>query len=332
LGFVLATVAYKLPISKMKDLASTLTAIYAGDVINLAEFEKALFESCRAVEDSLRGFLKIKLNSRTREKQFIPHSDNQVFSYIARYLIERFDPSNNWSPRNVDRSGELLKNIPLFYLIDILNGTWSGSGDSRLYRVTWTGTGDAATPAPDYLNPPSISEWDSTLESWHNRELSKLQKERTGNTPEAKLLLKFLYQDVMTVVQNETFTFDIEHLWSVDKLKSLISASGSDGWPIGAFSNLALLQKEINQTKGSVMLGDYKTSEAGLALEPRVWDQIQKFVIWPNLDNLKFESDLTKESYIKFCKERFVELKKILLKDVGFNELSQREYYNQSGN
>jgi hypothetical protein len=332
LGFVLATVAYKLPISKMKDLASTLTAIYAGDVINLAEFEKALFESCRAVEDSLRGFLKIKLNSRTREKQFIPHSDNQVFSYIARYLIERFDPSNNWSPRNVDRSGELLKNIPLFYLIDILNGTWSGSGDSRLYRVTWTGTGDAATPAPDYLNPPSISEWDSTLESWHNRELSKLQKERTGNTPEAKLLLKFLYQDVMTVVQNETFTFDIEHLWSVDKLKSLISASGSDGWPIGAFSNLALLQKEINQTKGSVMLGDYKTSEAGLALEPRVWDQIQKFVIWPNLDNLKFESNLTKESYIKFCKERFVELKKILLKEVGFNELSQREYYNQSGN
>jgi hypothetical protein len=328
LGFVLATIAYKLPIAKMKDLAATLTATYAGDAINLVEFEKALFASCKAVEDSLRGFLKIKLNSRTREKQFIPHSDNQVFSYVSRYLIERFDPSNNWLEKPNNRSSELLKNIPLFYMIDILNGTWSGSGDSRLYRVTWAGTGDSATPAQDYLNPPSISEWDSTLESWHNRELSKLQKERTGNTPEAKLLLKFLYQDVMTVVENETFTFDIEHLWSVDKLKSIISATSSDGWPIGAFSNLALLQKEINQSKGSVMLGDYKTSEPGVALGARAWEQIQKFVIWPNVQDLKFEKDLTKESYLQFCKDRFLELKRILLKEVGFNDEAQRDYFN----
>lgn len=327
LGFVLATIAYKLPISKMKELASTLTATYAGDAINLVEFEKALFESCKAVEDSLRGFLKIKLNSRTREKQFIPHSDNQVFSYVARYLIERFDSNNNWVEKTTNRSSELVKNIPLFYMIDILNGTWSGSGDSRLYRVTWAGTGESATPAQDYLNPPSISEWDSTLESWHNRELSKLQKERTGNTPEAKLLLKFLYQDVMTVVQNETFTFDIEHLWSVDKLKSLISATNSDGWPIGAFSNLALLQKEINQAKGSVMLGDYMASDSGIAMEARAWEQIQKFVIWPNVQDLKFEKDLTKESYLQFCKDRFLELKKILLKEVGFNDVAQREYF-----
>jgi hypothetical protein len=327
LSFVLATVSFKLPISKMKELAAKLGEVYAGNSINLSAFENALRISCSEVEESLRGFLKIKLNSRSREKQFIPHSDNQIFSYIARYLIERFDPDNNWSERQGSRASELLKNIPKFYVLDILNGTWSGSGDSRLFRMTWTGGDASGVPSGDYLNPPQIEEWDTTLESWHNRELSKLQKERSGNTVEAKLLLKFLYQDVMTVVQNETWTFDIEHLWSVEKLKNLVISTNSDGWPIGAFSNLALLEKDINQTKGSVMLGDYQKSPESADLQSHTWEQIQKLVIWPPIASLTFEKSLTKETYLDFCKTRFSELKKILLKEVGFSLEVQQEYY-----
>ena len=327
LGFVIATVAYQLQISKMKELAGKLGDIYAGDEINLENFEKALSESCRVVEDSLRGFLKIRLNSRTREKQFIPHSDNQIFSYIVRYMIERFDKENDWAEKPINKASDLQKNIPLFYLIDILNGTWSGSGDSRLYRVCWTSNGDSLSPANDYLNSPLIEEWDSTLESWHNRELAKLQKVRTSNTPEAKLLLKFLYQDVITVLQNETIDFDIEHLWSVEKLVSLVASTGSDGWPIGAFSNLALLEKEINQTKGSTMLGDYKL-DGGAGLDSRTWVKIQKLVIWPEVEELKFEKSLTKETYLEFCKSRFNILKRIILNEVGFSEEDQKLYYN----
>lgn len=326
LGFVVATVAYQLPISKMKELAGSLGDIYAGNIINLENFEKALSESCLQVENSLRGFLKIRLNSRTREKQFIPHSDNQVFSYIVRYMIERFDRENDWAEKSQNRSDQILKNIPLFYLLDILNGTWSGSGDSRLFRICWTVDGTELKPATDYLNAPSIGEWDSTLESWHNRELAKLQKTRTANTSEAKLLLKFLYQDVMTVVQNETIDFDIEHLWSVEKLVNLVASTGSDGWPIGAFSNLALLEKEINGAKGSIMLGDYK-AQSGASLQPKVWERIQKFVIWPPVNELVFEKNLTKETYIEFCKKRFSILKNTLLNEVGFSDQMQEEYF-----
>lgn len=326
LGFVLATIAYKIPISKMKELASRLGETYAGDSINLDNFEKAVSESCRVVEDSLRGFLKIKLNARSREKQFIPHSDNQIFSYVARYLIERYDYSNDWVEKPINRSSELLRNIPLFYLLDILNGTWAGSGDSRLYRVSWDVTGNSIVPSNEYFNSPSISQWDSTLESWHNRELSKLQKVRTSITSEAKLLLKFLYQDRMSVAQNETIDFDIEHLWSVEKLVGLVSSTNSDGWPIGAFSNLALLEKDINQTKGSTMLGDYK-SDRGRDLDATTWERIQKFVIWPEVEDLQFKKDLNKETYIEFCKSRFIELKKLILIEVGFSAEAQVEYH-----
>jgi hypothetical protein len=242
-------------------------------------------------------------------------------------MIERFDKENDWAEKPINKASDLQKNIPLFYLIDILNGTWSGSGDSRLYRVCWTSNGDSLSPANDYLNSPLIEEWDSTLESWHNRELAKLQKVRTSNTPEAKLLLKFLYQDVITVLQNETIDFDIEHLWSVEKLVSLVASTGSDGWPIGAFSNLALLEKEINQTKGSTMLGDYKL-DRGAGLDSRTWVKIQKLVIWPEVEELKFEKSLTKETYLEFCKSRFNILKRIILNEVGFSEEDQKLYYN----
>ena len=326
LGFVIATVAYQLPIAKMKELASKLGEIYAGETINLKSFEIALIQSCKAVEDSLRGFLKIRLNSRSREKQFIPHSDNQIFSYIIRYLIERFDHEDNWSERTSHRGNELLENIPVIYLIDILNGTWSGSGDSRLFRVCWNTATDPQSPSNEYLNPPGIQEWDSTLESWHNRELAKLQKVRSANSPEAKLLLKFLYQDIITVYQNESIDFDIEHLWSVEKLVNLVAVTNSDGWPIGAFSNLALLEKDINQTKGSIMLGDYKLSPS-CSLNESSWAQIQKLVIWPSVGDLIYAKDLTKESYLQFCKDRFAELKKIILQEVGFSTEDQEIYF-----
>ena len=326
LGFVVATVAYQLQIVKMRELAKNLADVYSGETINLKNFETALIESCRAIEDSLRGFLRIKLNSRTREKSFIPHSDNQIFSYITRYLIERYDKDTDWTEKPVNKSSELLKNIPLFYLLEILNGTWAGSGDSRLYRVTWSQGENGISPASDYLNAPTIAEWSTTLDSWHNRELAKLQKDRSAISFEARLLLKFLYQDVMTVVQNETINFEIEHLWSVEKLKNLIASTNSDGWPIGAFSNLTLLEQEINQSKGSIMLGDYKQSDSGQNLDLITWEKIQKFVIWPSCEELKYEIGLTKETYIKFCKERFDELKKSILKEVGFSEQDQREY------
>jgi hypothetical protein len=326
LGFVIATIAYQSPISKMKDLSNKLRQVYAGEIINLNNFEIALSKSCQAVEDSLRGFLKIKLNSRMREKQFIPHSDNQIFSYITRYLIERFDSHNNWIEKQENRSAELLKNIPLFYLLDILNGSWSGSGDSRLYRVTWSSDENTISPANDYLNSPTFEEWNSTLESWHSRELGKLQKDRTSNSPEARLLLKFLYQDVMTVVQNETTEFHIEHLWSVEKLRNIISSTNSDGWPIGALSNLALLEKSINETKGSVMLGDFKESDRGRELDSTAWEKIQRFVIWPQCDELKFEKTLTIDAYKEFCRTRFSHLKRIILREVGFSDQVQAEY------
>lgn len=317
IGFVVATIAFGEPISKMKDLVAKLGTVYSGSAINLDNFERALSISCQAVEDCLRSFLSIRLNSRSRERQFLPHSDNQIFSYITRYLIERFDSANNWIEKSESRANELLTNIPKLYLRDILDGAWAGSGDSRLFRVTWDNSGDVLRTSSEYLQPISRQDWEGTLTNWHNRELSKMQKERSTVSNEAKLLLKFVYQDIITVSRNENSVFDIEHLWSVAKLREIILQSDSDGWPIGAFSNLALLDTTLNQAKGSMMLGDWQETDAGRRVPNETWEEVQKLVIYPPVRELKHDIDLDKDKYVEFCRIRFEKLKSILFLQLG---------------
>ena len=327
IAFVIATVAHNLPISKMRDLAKTLSQPGTNKIKNLSNFEQAVLDSCQAIEDNLKGFLSINLNSAQRDKQFIAHSDNQILSYVVRYLLEKYDHSNNWSIRNPDRIADLLSSIRSFYVLDILNGEWSGSGDSKLYRTCWDLDADSPTLSSHYLTAPTLEEWVSTLDSWHNRELSKTHKDRTSNSTEAKLLLKFMYQNILTVAANEDIWFHIEHLWSVDKLKSIIQVTNSDGWPIGAFSNLALLKREVNQQKGTMMLGDYLHSPSGKVLSPEVWKQIRSWVISPKLESLEFDAELTKESYISFCKERYMKLRSIILREAGFSSSDQELHF-----
>lgn len=326
IAFVIATIAYGLPISQMRDLPKKLNSYFNNQIVDLINFENALMDSCKLVEDTLASFLKINLNTTSRDKQFIPHSDNQILSYITRVLLEKYDFKKNWKFHENSRVDELLKNIKNFYILDILNGEWSGSGDSRLYRVNWNNENSNLVLANDYLLKPSLENWYTTLDAWHGRELAKTHKERTTNSTEAKLLLKFLYQDIITVSVNETIWFHIEHLWSVDKLKSLIQSTNSDGWPIGAFSNLALLKKEINLAKGTQMLGDFEKSDNSNDLDDDDWKQIHKLVVWPSISELTFDKTLDKEGYIQFCRDRFAHLRKIILKEAGFSSAEIEGY------
>ena len=232
-------------------------------------------------------------------------------------MIERFDYNNNWLEKSESRVDELIANIPKLYLRDILDGAWAGSGDSRLFRVTWDNSGDSPRPSNEYLQPISRQDWEGTLSNWHNRELSKLQKERSTVSNEAKMLLKFVYQDIITVSRNENTSFDIEHLWSVSKLREIILLNDSDGWPIGAVSNLALLESSLNQAKGSMMLGDWQETEAGRQIPRETWDVVQKLVIHPPIQELKHDKELNRDKYLDFCRFRFEELKKILFLHLG---------------
>ncbi len=319
-AFVMATVAYGLKISQMSKLATALRTLNNGGNIDLAAFESALLTSCADVEKKLVKYVRIGLNSTPDSKRFLPHSENQIYSLIIRYMIEKFDYDHNWALRTDSKSADLLNNIPMYYLLDVLNGEWAGSGDTRLWNVVWQAEDDGAiTRSPHYLVHPTKETWDLVLDNWHGKELGKLQFKRTSISADSKLLMKYLYSEIVTVADDASLTFHIEHLWSVKVLTDLIQASVTkEGWPISAIGNLSILTNSVNTKKLEKMLGDFKAITPESEVSTSQWTRIQEWLIHPQVEEVLQRNDLTKAEFIEFCEERFKRIKSRLLANLGY--------------
>lgn len=321
LAFVIATVAHGLKISQMGSLAKCLKERQEGaGPLVLSGFEKAVIESAHEVEKALKAFMRVNLNNQGSSARFLPHSQNQIISMVVRYMIETHD-TRDWAKKVSKNKDILLANFKAFYLYDIIQGRWSGSGDSKLWDVCWEGNeGEAIgrVPSNQYLIAPSREQWSSVLDAWHGSQLQKSQRERERVTGEAKLFLKYVYSDIVTVAQDETQSFDIEHLYSVAHLSEVIRANDSDdGWPMSAVGNLAILPVEINRKKGSQMIGDYLASDKTGDMPHAMAINLQKYVYSPEMKEIVSTQVLTKIEYETFCKKRFEALKSHLLDQIA---------------
>lgn len=300
-GFVLATVAHRLPISKMNQLDAKLGAT-GSKAVSLKAFEEALLEACGDVEKRLLAFLRINLNKQGSKVRFLPHSQNQINSMVLRYLVEVFD-TDTWAKKKKHEGAALLKNFPAHYLQDVLLQRWSGSGDSRLYEMVWDDEGRAGL-SKHYLESIDADQMRQTLETWHEDQLRKKQKTRGAVGPEAKTFLKFLYSSIVSVSDDQSEVFDLEHLYPVAKLVDRIERDDSDeGWPMSAVGNLCILPASLNRIKGETMLGDYLNSLES-EKNPDELKKIQEWVISPLLDDLKLSDELDKEHFQRFCRAR----------------------------
>ncbi len=319
-AFVMATIAYRLKTAQMSKLAKALKDANNGGVIDLSGFESALFKSCEDVEKKLSKYMTINLNSLPDSKRFLPHSENQIYSLVIRYMIEKFDYDHNWTLRNNSQSAQLLENIPLYYLLDVLNGEWAGSGDTRLWNVVWqVEDNETFSRSSHYLTRPSKQSFEDALNNWNNKELSKLQFKRTNISSDARLVMKYLYSEIVTVADDASLTFHIEHLWPVKTLTDLIKASATkEGWPISAIGNLSILTNSFNSAKGDVMLGNYRETTSESDVSTQDWNRIQEWLIEPKVEEILFRSDFSKEEFIAFCSKRFEKLKIRLLRQLGY--------------
>lgn len=319
-AFIMATIAYGLKISQMSKLATKLKELNNGGTVDLAAFESALLTSCADVEKRLSKYVRIGLNSGPDTKRFLPHSENQIYSLIIRYMVEKFDYEHNWTLRTTSRSAELLENIPMYYLLDVLNGEWAGSGDTLLWNRVWQAEEDGSiTRSPLYLVHPTRETCDLVLDNWHAKELGKLQFKRTSISADSKLLMKYLYSEIVTVADDASLTFHIEHLWTVKVLTDLIQASATkEGWPISAIGNLSILTNLVNTKKGEKMLGDFKAITPETEVSTAQWGRIQEWLIHPQVEEVLQRDDLTKQEFVAFCEERFKRIKAKLLANLGY--------------
>ncbi len=312
-AFALATLCHGLRLGEMDKLPTKVKRNGDGR-INLNAFESAITDAANVVNTSLAQYLSLKLNARAASNRFIPHSDLQVISLVARVAIEKYDPIT-WQPRTGGQNQQLLDNLHVHYFFDILKENWKGSGDSTAYRRVWEE--DAARNqirASYYLQAPTSQEFSQALDDFHASELKKAQVDRPNISAKTKVLMRVLYADMITHLDNMAVQFDIEHLFPVKGLTDLIrSVPAGTGLPISAFGNLAILSRTDNVIKGKNFIGDFVISN------PKdITDlvKVEKYVITP-LDEIRKSKLVSGDDYIQFCGDRFEKQKEIILNNLG---------------
>lgn len=313
-AFALATLCHGLRLSDMDQLPKKVKKSSSGP-IDLSAFEKAILSSAAAVNAVLNEFLSLKLNTKAGGGRFLPHSDLQVISLIARYAIETHD-STTWQPLASTQSKQLLDNIHVHYFIDILKENWKGSGDSRAYRTVWDEDQNKHNVRGSYyMQKPSAEEFAKALDEFHQGELAKKQFDRPNISTKTKVMLRLLYADIITHLESQQIVFHIEHLFPVKKLTDLLKRTkNSTGLPISAFGNLAILSDDDNWIKGENFIGDFIATDGDKVTDiPKV----EKFVITPVEEITEANLD-SEEAYLSFAKTRFEAQKSVIMANLKY--------------
>ena len=314
-AFVLVTTAHGLRNSKMSDLESVIRKRQGDDApLDLSSLENALLKSREAISNALAPFLSIKLH-RKADTEFVAHSQNQILSIIAAYLVNAFDVTT-WKQKpasELARANAIAKYAPSHYLFDMLAKRWRGSGDSRLFEMVWSGDDKDLTPSDYYSKPIDAAAIKSALFEWHEDQLTKKQKERPNVTGTAQSVLMFLYSGLVPVLADKQDTYELEHLYPVAVLAERINELKDDGWPISALGNLTLLPKEINRIKGKNMLGDFlpKLIDESDIASTEV-DKIQTYLLEPKWNEIRLDNLSGKDEYLEFCKMRLEAIAKVV--------------------
>ncbi|NDC49421.1 MAG: DUF262 domain-containing protein [Micrococcales bacterium] len=310
-AFVLVTNAVGLRNAKMGSLAKRLKDQAADSgPIDLEKLESAIFKSVEAINNRLKPYLVIKMHKNSN-KATIAHSQNQIISLISAYLVNAFD-IYTWQAKSrsdLKLAEAIQKNAPSYYLMDIIEERWRGSGDSKLFALTWADENvneesRATQPSSHYATAITKTDFEKALMDWHDEQLSKKQRERSNLAPGTQIVLKFLYSNLVSVMADQMDEYELEHLYPVSVLKSHI-ADMPEGWPISALGNLTLLPKGINRIKGKNMLGDFLPK---LKLENNITEleieKIQNYLIVPEIWEIRESTLGSKESYETFCRLR----------------------------
>lgn len=304
-AFQIFTVALKLPVAKMGSLAEKMPRLVDGR-INVSKLEAAVLEACVRAEAALSRYLSLRLNEQGTSQSGI--SQNQAISFITSFLANCYD--DEFETLDSRKASLLESNLPGHFLIDLLRGSWSGSGDSTLYERTWDvleheeSSRKLIVASTYYLQPVAANSLKSALNIWHAEQLESKQAQRVRLPKDIKPVLKFIYSPLVSFLEDKGVEFELEHVYPVSFLKRMITEKKLDGLPMAALGNLMLLPKSINRGKKAIFLGDYVLAHSKVDLSNKEFENLQKYLIAPDLTEITENSDMTGQKFRDFCELR----------------------------
>lgn len=301
IGFNLGSICLNHDLRKMGQLPEKLVKI------NIDEYEKCLMDSVQIVYEILKPYIKFKANKNGRS---VPtcHTEMQIVSIIGKIFTTKYDDNFNKKEHADEKLTILKKTIPFHYLYDIIRNYWSGTGDSKAFELINSNR---------YETEIRVNQWEIAFNEWFDSEIDKKEKSRVNINKSSILFLKYIYTHLFSAHEElSTTIYEVEHICPIAKLKKVSKLGNVDGLPMSCISNLCLIEKKLNISKGSKTIYQYYDNllENEEYTELQIKEEIKKleertFTQRSDLDfMINFKED-NLNNYFAFLHQRFDKLK-----------------------
>lgn len=278
--------------------------------IDPTAMQTAIESACDFVAKILQPYVGLRLNS-TGAATEIAHSEMQIVSMVARAAVGRWDPDNAWAEREGWKAdwNQLEIAMPQHYVADILADHWRGPLYTYLYERVWDDSGD---PAGHYAKPLAPADFTQRLDLWFERQIAREQSSRPYVRSSERLFLRCVYTGLVSHLHDNQVTFELEHLYPVSRLVSIIEETGGPGWPISCISNLALFTQTLNREKSAKTISEY-VAEPGLDAETQM--MLDKYLLC-EVEDVQIGDSFDVEEYQRFLRARWGTLRDLVVENL----------------
>lgn len=225
--------------------------------ININKLQRRIEEAIRYISEAIAVIGNFKGNKRTLKTL---HSKHQIISLISYVFRQMYDISNLDAKRSTWAAKEekYKKLLLSHYVADIISNEWHDGGSAKVYT---------ANREKKYDQIFSRQYWISMLENYYQTQLANEQSSRFSNPTSADcVILNCVYVNIFTANdQLSSKKFDIEHLATKERMRSIMKPIEGMALPISCIANLCYLPEDINRGKREKTI--YEATTLSLPIE-----------------------------------------------------------------
>ena len=274
--------------------------------LDLSRLENCVFESIQFVFQLLRPILSPQRVGQTRAPYY--HADLQIVAQIAsafraRYNTKDLTEIEGWAKNRKN----LARNLPMYFLMDILQSNWQGSGDSKLAECLENEV---------YLRrlPPSRETWIQIINVWFGNHVNTRHHAQSYIKDDFAEYLLLRYIRVEKLQRSDTFY--VQHIVPISRLISPPSYYSEYYGPINSLGNLAIIAEDDFTDLSTMTYIEYLNRRRSIGAirgpgyfndERLAWED--RLICNENM----LPTELTRQGFESFLRARFELLKREFL-------------------